>query len=305
VIEHQGFNNIRLIKSLSDFINDLKSDVFPLLKEEKKGTNNPKPLFWFRGQKNLSWGLCPSLFRHYKKNLTATEFWLKVFNEETLLLKKFKIKGVHILSQIAYSPELFINNDYAWLSTMQHYGTKTRLLDWTEDALTAFNFAINDYFNASVSLDRQTLPCVWVLGPIRMMKKLQGHINFKISGKSEVLSLSDNKQEILFSINELKVLLEKHPKLRKIPIPFIPPYYHRRLKAQKGTFVLFPQQVSKTIFPAFYNNPSLEMLPSSEQFLKKYILVHPNEIKKELRLLGYRNLSQIYPELAIIGKETQ
>jgi hypothetical protein len=85
--------------------------------------------FRFRGQANLNWTLMPSIYRY-------SDF------------KRYQT--VHYESQIINakppaSPPL-THTDYhlEWLMICQHYGVPTRLLDWSNDILTALYFACAD-----------------------------------------------------------------------------------------------------------------------------------------------------------------
>jgi hypothetical protein len=81
---------------------------------------------WFRGQANASWPLEPGLFRQEQVNLRYVENGL-----------------FHHFQLVA--PEYHQNhrNAFDWLCLMQHYGLPTRLIDWTENLLTAVYFAVH------------------------------------------------------------------------------------------------------------------------------------------------------------------
>ncbi len=94
-----------------------------------------KPPRWiFRGQKDSSWGLEPSLervMRDFKKPLSE----MRPFEDR--LLGQFK-RDFHRYSQ--YLPE--DRDKLEWLTLMQHHGAPTRLLDWTYSFYVALFFAV-------------------------------------------------------------------------------------------------------------------------------------------------------------------
>lgn len=116
----------------SDLIKDYKTRV-----SLKNGEDNNSPVLWFRGQENCSWCLTPSILRsstpqNYDRNV--------ILNQEQLRIQHFSAKNAH---QISKTPQ----NRIEWLELMQHFGTKTRLLDWSESSIYSLLFAVEPLLN--------------------------------------------------------------------------------------------------------------------------------------------------------------
>lgn len=111
----------------------------------------------FRGQpQNLL--LLPRLFRPPAGTARSDAIWLKqIKQDEKQLLSRFQNEGPYLLPSIP-------NNEWDWLSLAQHYGLPTRLLDWTQNPLTALFFA--------VERDNPRSPAVYVY-PAAESKEMQ------------------------------------------------------------------------------------------------------------------------------------
>ena len=89
----------------------------------------------YRGQSNAEWELSSSLQRclkgtDYEKNPTKMEFWF---------LREFRKRARLYLKQVPEASDIV-----GWLSLMQHYGTPTRLIDFTHSFYVACYFALID-----------------------------------------------------------------------------------------------------------------------------------------------------------------
>jgi hypothetical protein len=99
---------------------------------------------WFRGQSCFDWHLIPSVRRTQTLEYERSQNFL------------FQMKA-H--SRYAKCPDQGALPD--WLTLMQHYGVPTRLLDWTESALIAAYFAVEDQ-------DGRTDAAIWALSPYEL-----------------------------------------------------------------------------------------------------------------------------------------
>jgi hypothetical protein len=105
-----------MINSVIQFIKSLQKDL-------KRWPQDINP--WFRGESGTDEPLTPKV-----ANLSA--------EQELYLLQSFRRKA----GGLGHTPHREGETDL-WLFLAQHYGVKTRLLDWTEGALIALFFAVN------------------------------------------------------------------------------------------------------------------------------------------------------------------
>jgi len=261
---------------------------------------NEEELLWFRGQASHKWDLLPSLYRVIEKKIGSkvwtNSHWSLLKKEEKNRLKMFRIRNHHLLF------DDIPQNNYLWMCIMQHNQIKTRLLDWSERADVAFYFSLYFYFlelkkwkeidykdrNAKAYYNLG-FPTVWVLLPkVLVSQKIKGLLRgWDANSIQDIYNVNDTKYDLL------------------PPTPILAPYNNERIKVQSGTFVVFPKEkrtkMGTKIFP---DSPYLNRLSNSENFLFKFIIVHPEKCKKTIRDIGLK-LSLFYPELPVIDEDIE
>ncbi|NLM76329.1 MAG: FRG domain-containing protein [Clostridiaceae bacterium] len=108
---------------------------------------------WFRGIKNSDYALLPSIGR-------------QGFNVEyeLMYLSKFKAKALSYLEGINMNlADSGIESYWNWLFLMHYHRAPTRLLEWTEDALVALVFAVDQDVTAD---EKEKDAAVWCLNPV-------------------------------------------------------------------------------------------------------------------------------------------
>lgn len=157
---------------------------------------------WFRGHGDARWPLLPGLFRpEFEKT------------DENSYRHEFQLRAYPFLQDATYRPE----SDWDWYFLMQHHGLPTRLLDWTESALTALYFAVSSARTADAG--------VWMLNPWKL--------NDLVADIGEHLGITTTPR--------IKPYL--YPPWDKTPIPetpaaIQPPFNSRRIAAQRGAFTI-------------------------------------------------------------------
>ena len=237
---------IQSIHSISDLLEKLKTDV-----KDYDGQ------IWFRGQSESAWKLQPAFLRK-EKNIS-----------EFTLISKFRQNASLLITRTPL-------NYYDWLFQMQHHGVPTRLLDWTESALVALYFAVED------EKSHNQEGGLWILLPTELNKNANifSDENFYIPSFTDIV-LKNYEPEVFHQ--------EKNTKL--FPVAAIATRNNPRMQAQLGVFTISHRDKTPIEDIGDKNHVWKYKIPSS----KKRI------IKQELELLGITKF-QIFPELSSIGE---
>jgi len=250
---------------------------------------------WFRGQPSIE-SLLPGVLRttKYKENGKVIENGMY---DEFWLSTTFRNKA----PSFGETPENRSDID-KWLFLMRHVGLPTRLLDWTESALAALYFAVNDQ-------TKDTNPAVWMINPIAL-----NHVSLKIN--------EDLCEEKLKSDNDCfpNTWAKGRQSLENIRLAFMHPnenfagynpsekpiaiqltYCHPRMSAQKGCFTVHGTDVRD--FEDIFNEGS-ELFKKG--YFKKYVINRKDAFKiyKGLQTLGITS-STIFPDLYGLAKELE
>ena len=287
--------NIFKVFSIQDFINIIASKLPPTdgCKFFMPQNNIPKEksTLWFRGHRDKDWKLWPSLYRKIMQR--KQDFWPDLRESEKKIYEEFRVRNYHLVERL---PE----HIYLWLSLMQHYGTSTRLLDWSELAFSALFFAVSDFFRYEYS--SKTLPCVWVLKPYRL--KYNSIRLFNVLYGKKYKCLYDSIETLLQLPND-KIDSSSPTPYNSVPMPVLAPYNTERIKAQTGVFTIFPsyRENGKTIGMS-QEVVSLEIMPKAEEYLIQIIIIEPKHISDQLKRIGYKR-SMFFPEIPDVSIEIE
>lgn len=202
------------VKNLQEYISAV--DVVSQKYKSICSTDSP---IWFRGQCKTTpdYFLQPNIYRRIgegkeqngiNRRGTYGTLWLK---EE----QRYQFFSARNYDKIPVMPDSLIE----WQEIMQHYLSKTRLMDWSESAIIALAFALEPFIDPTDTYDNQikrkkSMPVVWTLNPVELnnrvyscMEKNKDLVNnackeFSKFTRSEIIRELNNRKDIYFNLDE-------------------------------------------------------------------------------------------------------
>ena len=178
---------------------------------------------WFRGHPKTYNNLTPRIFR----DIYRDENYLK-------LRPDYEMSAIERFKQVA--PSLYSNvpgrdNDLEWLILMQHHGTPTRLLDWTENILIALYFVVKDFAEDDGEM--------WVLYPLAL-NKIYGFWGMPLLNNAFLQYLAKEINYRKDKKSKLAKSLEIENGIPRYPLAFYPTLNFLRMVVQSSTFTIHP-----------------------------------------------------------------
>lgn len=236
----------------------------------------------YRGQSNKNWNISSSLERLLERLHPNYIDKALICSQEAQMLREFCWKYP------LFRNKTIEDNDYVeWLAIMQHYGSATRLVDFTDSFFIAAHMAVYESANDA---------CVWAVN-----KHILGLYAFSlykeknatnIASQQEldkfILELANQKIEKSFSSTEKQLLIIR------------PKNSNERIYRQQGLFVM-PTDIKVTFMESllsFVKTPKLfwnfrHLIQNSDSYKQSQFSIIKINIPKEIHRQVIRNLREM------------
>lgn len=143
------------------------------------------PILWFRGQTDCNYTLSPSLFRsgtRVERENSDMDYSSLHYAED--------IRTQHYIAKNFQFFRIEPSSRVEWLEVMQHHEMGTRVLDWSESSIHSLIFAVEPFLDNKRfhSPEREIcVPCVWVLEPGNLNKKIFEYVAEEILNEGHIV----------------------------------------------------------------------------------------------------------------------
>lgn len=167
-----------------------------------------KPL-WFRGHEYSYYNLEPNIFRQAEYYFNPSQTYSNNHLREEYRYQHFMARN---FDKTDYRVPRSV---FEWQEIMQHFFSKTRLMDWSESLFVALEFALEafliPYKNLDISEKRHRLqPTLWILQP----NELNSQVYDTLSGKEGMPVLRRVFKEVeLNAAFKIQKELKEHKKI--------------------------------------------------------------------------------------------
>ncbi|MBO4980392.1 MAG: FRG domain-containing protein [Lachnospiraceae bacterium] len=148
-------------------------EIYAHVNDIYKNVKRPqcRPLLWFRGHEYAHYNLDPNLFRRCEYLYNKTGTYSRNHLREEYRFQNFMSRNYDKVDM--RMPQTMIE----WQEVMQHYQTRTRLMDWSESLTVALEFALEAFIRPVKDLEvnehcRTATPVLWVLQPTEINKEV-------------------------------------------------------------------------------------------------------------------------------------